>query len=119
MLSADSWHVFGCQEVLLLMEAGSSFFNSRDGNRTVSQQVSQQLNHGMQMVTIGKISSCVLGLANSRCSIAACTGMAKPLHCTCKTGKRLVKHQHRAEDSSVSRLFGWYCYSPAAAAGCC
>ncbi len=55
------------------------------------QQVSQQLNHGMQMV------------ANST---AACTGMAEPLHCTRKTGKRLVKHHHSAGDSTVSRLFG-------------
>jgi len=70
------------------------------------QQVSQQLNHGTQMVTISKINSCALGPANSRCSTAACTGMAEPLHCTRKTGKRLVKHQDSPEDSSVTRLFG-------------
>jgi len=45
------------------------------------RQVSQQLNHGTQTVTIGKISSCALGPANSSCSTAACTGMAEPLHC--------------------------------------
>ncbi len=77
------------------------------------------MNHGMQMVSIGKISSFVLGPANSRCSTAACTDMAELLHCTRKTRKRFVKHQHSAEGTSVFRLFGWYYCSSAAAAECC
>ena len=70
------------------------------------QQVSLQLNHGTQMVTNNKIISCVLGPANSRCSTAACTGIAEPLRGTCMTDKRFMKHQRSAEHSSVSRLFG-------------
>ena len=69
------------------------------------KQVSQQSSHGVQMVTTGKISPCVTGPANSRCSVAACTGVAEPLHCT-QTGKLLVKHQHSAEDSHEFRLIG-------------
>lgn len=70
------------------------------------QQVSQQLNHGMQMVTIGKISSWDLGPANSTCLTAACTDMAELLRCT---RKRLVEHQHRAEDTFAFSLLQLCC----------